>query len=266
MERYPLPADMQVGAARRDLRRRHRQAARPARGARPRGVLGRRRGGRRPPGDHHLVLGGRPGRDQRRRRHQGDDARAALRRARGRAPRRWSPSGTCPTTSRCSSGPARRTPWPTRTRASSSWPAASPGQRGRRGRGDARGALRPLSRRPAGRGLAASTDPNISTPRGLVTPSITAPIGAAVRAAERADERRDDGADPELHAAQHRGRRTGRLAVPGQRQRRGVGQREPGRRDQQRQRHQHRGQPADAGQPDHQQRGRGRHRARRSRR
>jgi HAD superfamily hydrolase (TIGR01484 family) len=28
----------------------------------------------------------------------------------------WRPSATCPTTSRCSSGPARRTPWPTPTR------------------------------------------------------------------------------------------------------------------------------------------------------
>ena len=73
----------------------------------------------RPPGHHHLVVGRRAGRDQRRRGHQGEHAGAALRRARRRRATRWSPSGTCPTTWRCSSGPARRTPWPTRTRASS---------------------------------------------------------------------------------------------------------------------------------------------------
>ena len=50
MERYPLPAGHRGRPARRDLRRHHGQAAGPARGAGPRGVLGGHRGGR-----GHLV-------------------------------------------------------------------------------------------------------------------------------------------------------------------------------------------------------------------
>ena len=79
-------------------------------------------------------------------------------------------------------------------------------------------------------------------------------------AAGGADQRGHHGADPELHAAQHRGRRTGRLAVPGQRECGSVRHRQARERDQQRQRDEHARQAAEAGQADREQGGGGGHR------
>ena len=115
-ERHDRPPELAGRPARGDLRRPTRQAAGPARGAGPRGVLGAR--SRRLVG--HLVTttwssSGALVEISAAGVTKATHAGRALRRARASRATRSSPSGTCPTTWRCWSGPARRTRWPTRT-------------------------------------------------------------------------------------------------------------------------------------------------------
>ena len=222
----------EVGPARRALRRPDRQAARPARGAGPRGVLGRGRAARRPPGHHHLVVG--------RARWSRSAPPASPRRARWRCSATSSGSradevvafGDMP-------NDLAMLAWAGTSYAMAN---AHPSvlalagrrrpQRGRRRRRGARGALRPLA--ITGGCFSRWTTPNISSGREARDAQHHRPHRCGGGAAEGADQRRDEGADAELHAAQHRGRRTRRLAVPGQRERRRVRQGQAGGGDQQR--------------------------------
>ncbi len=117
LERHPVPAGSRARPARRDLRPPALKVLGAARGARAAGVLG--------PGSRPRSGSSRSSPGPRRRALLEISAEGVTKAStlallcdahgcrRGRTS--W-PSATCPTTSRCWRGPARRTPWPTPTR------------------------------------------------------------------------------------------------------------------------------------------------------